>query len=597
MSSSEKVLWSLLDCLRGHIAFDTFSAFEFALQLLAWVKLSVEGKIPSDLRFSRKVKALTGQELYNLFVSLSSDEILKENSSAFQPSSWGRAELSDSAIGIVLNLLDEIAQSGVLQKFELHEDIYLKLGQGAGILFVPSEVTDLMIEMAGDLANKETYCLNDTPCLFAKKTFRKGATVCAESHMFSSQPWLMNILNNTDIEIAVGDPIRQPNFTANGKLKKFDLVIGFPPMGVKYNLEVVQQDWFDRFPEETTSGSVLNVYHAISQARGRVILAVSNSILFGRGAEHSLRKNLLEKGMIEAVIAMPPALLSLTPISFSIIVLDAKGKSKSVRFMDGSDQSFFERDGKNRSKLIGWKELIKTFQARKNEALVRDVSVDEILGNDAHLEVSRYLLPPEQKEVNQVLGNAKTALLEELVEFIRPSAKLGKNGNFECFEASTTDFPEFGYLSQPERSILISEESLSAKERKTFLRPRDILMATKGSVGKLAIVPDIVPEVGKGGWLVNQSCLILRPTGEINPKVLFMYLRSDIGQTLIRGIVSGASIPLIQLRSLQNLEIIIPPAQEALDIIASFDELVELQQQISLFREKQSRISKLHWGL
>ena len=45
---------------------------------------------------------------------------------------------------------------------------------------------------------------------------------------------------------------------------------------------------------------------------------------------------------------------------------------------------------------------------------------------------------------------------------------------------------------------------------------------------------------------------------KIDPKVLFMYLSSEMGQYLLRSISSGATIPLIQLARLKELQIVIP---------------------------------------
>jgi hypothetical protein len=92
------------------------------------------------------------------------------------------------------------------------------------------------------------------------------------------------------------------------------------------------------------------------------------------------------------------------------------------------------------------------------------------------------------------------------------------------------------------------------------------IVIVKGSVGKIGIVPPNVPEPGPGAWVAGQSAIVLRqrdnPQVEIDPRVLLVQLRSPIGQELLTGIVSGASIPLIQLRELMRLPVPLPdPAQ------------------------------------
>jgi type I restriction enzyme M protein len=98
-------------------------------------------------------------------------------------------------------------------------------------------------------------------------------------------------------------------------------------------------------------------------------------------------------------------------------------------------------------------------------------------------------------------------------------------------------------------------------------------------------------------WIANQSCLILRCKDKINPKVLFMYLSSEMGQYLLRSISSGATIPLIQLARLKDLKIVIPLRQEAEQIIKDFDRMVELQSQKEDLTQKQRKIGSSYWSL
>jgi restriction endonuclease S subunit len=76
-----------------------------------------------------------------------------------------------------------------------------------------------------------------------------------------------------------------------------------------------------------------------------------------------------------------------------------------------------------------------------------------------------------------------------------------------------------------------------------------------------------------------------------------MYLSSEMGQYLLRSLSSGATIPLIQLARLKELQIVIPPSEEAELIIRDFDRLVELHSQIEVVKQEQKRLGRSHWSL
>lgn len=592
--SSEKILWSLLDCFRGS-PLETFASLELSLQILAWAKLSVMKQLPDELCLNGNSQPTNTDSLKEIFKRLTTLESLGENCLAFENFFPKR---TDTHIVTAIEIAQEVAQRGVLEHFEIPESFYELMSKGAdGSHVIPSEVADLMIRLVGGMDGQEVYCPYDTFCYLASRAYRLGANVSAEIPLSSPLPWLINLLTGTNIHAAIGNPIRQPSFIQEGTLRKFDISIAFPPFGIKYDTKIIEKDWFNRFPERTSSISVLAIRHILAQTRNKAVIAVPNNILFSRGAEYSLREYLLKKQLLEAVINLPSALLTGTAVQFSILLLDLHCQASAVRFVNGSAEKFFTKDGKGRSRLVHWEALLNSFHTPKDDALFVTVPIEDIIKNDAQLEVSQYLLPPEQKQIEQLLKISNTCQLQDIVEFIRPVMKTGDKGEIDVFEVRISDFHEYGYLLVPSRRTQIVQPHLSNKDKNQFLRPGDIVIVIKGSVGKVAIAPENVPSAGIGGWVVNQSCFILRAKGRIDPKVLFMYLRSDIGQILLRRIVSGATIPLIQLRALQELRLIVPDENEAQKIIKIFNRQVALQTQIEQLKQEQEMLSKVHWQI
>ena len=217
------------------------------------------------------------------------------------------------------------------------------------------------------------------------------------------------------------------------------------------------------------------------------------------------------------------------------------------------------------------------------------------------MEASAYTLPPERKKIDRLLSDSQTANLNDLVNFIRPPLKQkaanesNSDRGIEALEITIRDFSEYGYAQAPTR--IVSIEKNSSNEFNYFLKPRDILIAVKANTGKVAIVSDAAELTSDTHWIVNQSCLILRCKDKIDPRVLFMYLSSEMGKYLIKSLSSGATIPLIQLARLKKLQIVIPPHDEAEQIIRDFDRLVEFQSQIEGIKQEQGKISSSYWSL
>ena len=577
-------------------------AFIASFQILAWAKLSKDKNIPDRLSLRESNLPSNVGELNLVFTQLSQLGDLGENRKAF------RNVLTvpvDTKISHAVQIVLEIRQRNLIEGFDLYNYSFRELSEYGESFYstLPIEIVNLMIGIAGEVEGKNICCHWDDFSRFASTLDMMGATVSIEVGQSSIFPWLVNIIKETNVKISIGNLVKQPEFLSKEELVQFDISIAFPPFGQKYDLKVLDGDWYNRFPERTGSGNVLNIRYVLAQTIGKAIIAVSNSVLFSSGVEQSLRQDLLEKNQIEAVISLPPALLVQSSIPFSIIVFDNQRRESdlAVSFVDGNDERFFAKDGRGRSRLVNWEDLLDTLRQGEDESYVVRVPVQKILENNSYLEVSAYTLPPERKKADRILSDSQTADLSELVNFFRPPLKqkiadtIDTDRCSEALEITIGDFTEYGYAQAPTRIVSIEEDSNN--ESNYFLKPRDVLIAVKANTGKVAIVSDAADLAEDTPWIVNQSCLILRCKDKIDPRILFMYLSSEMGQYLLKSLSSGATIPLIQLARLKKLQIVIPPHDEAEQIIRDFDRLVELQSQIETVKQQQKILSSSHWSL
>lgn len=590
----EKLIHQLAQLLRGNMVSDDF--YPVALQLLAWVRASKLAHLTGALAFNPAEPPRDAKQLVSIFNEIGNSEALGADSSAFVYVSPALQHLSP---GQVLQALELLADANLSEPWANDSlTAMMSSGAGKGLPSQPNELTSLMITLARVEPSNRVYLPFEYSFQLTAAVQGLGATSFSETKMAWAFPWLINLLSDTSAHVYVGDSLERPGFLEDGCLTQFDVSLSFPPLGVKYHLSLAERDLFGRFPEPTSSVAVLAVRHILARTKGRAVVAVPNGLLFSPGAERALREDLLAKRQIEAVIGLPAALLPNTALSFTLLVLNREKQSDQIVFVDGAQGSLFKKDGKGRAVLTGWEAIAEAVHSSADGAFSRVVSVGDVLRNDAQLQVTRYCKTSQDEIVEALLAKYPNRELSELVSVVRPLPVASGEGEVPVLEVGPADFPEFGYAQTPGREIRLTEAAVS-KGRKQFLRPFDIAITIKGSVGKVAILPPEIAAGGYAGWVAGQSCLVLRvdDKGIIDPRVLFSFLKSDIGQAQLKQIVSGASVPLIQLRELEKIRIPIPDRLEQEKTIDAFEKIVEIERLVAHSRDEQRQLSNAIWTI
>lgn len=576
---------------------DSIDILTLTLQLMAWVRLSELARIPLDLCYSPSNPPRDIKEVAAIFNLLSLQNSLGYNSAAFNHLSGPALYIKPAQLLQILETLSFNSLKAPWEAVDLADFVSTSVsGREFGSLVVPRELADLMVALALPDETLSIYIPFETLFQLTFRAQQYSRNTFSETKYVNPLPWLLCILSDVPADIRLGDELLKPSYVIEGQLVRFDTCLAFPPFGVKVVEELAERDPYGRFPEKTTSLTVLAIRHVIATTKGRAVIAVPNSLLFGRGAEHSLRKSLIHAGLVEGIIALPPALLPSTGISLSLLVLNMDGHQDRIMFLDGVNQEFFSKDGKGRSLLHGWNSLKNIFLSNEEGLFSRLVSTDEVLANDAYLQVSRYCLSPELNAFEKLLAKYETKSLDQLVKFIRPLSLAEKDGEVLVDEVGPSDFPEFGYIKGPGRAINTSMENIQ-KGNKQFLRGGDIIIALKGSVGKVGIVHEYTIT---SLWVAGQSCMILRVTNTniIDPRALFVFLKSEAGQLLLKQIVSaGSTVPLIQLRALEKVSIPIPAKKEQESVIAAFEEIQAMEKHVQELRNTQIKVSKQYWSI
>jgi type I restriction enzyme M protein len=591
---TNRAIYQIVDSVRG-TGLDRDKSLELALQLLAWEKLSRKNRIAKELAFSAEYIKYP-EKVLNVFQALSASGGLMFKAFSNIPPVIG---VNPYALRDALEVVSRLSATGVLDNADvlnLAEERFIS--PVGGYLNMPGEVADLMSAIADIRSSDSVYTPWDSSfAQLASRAAIKSKDVYYESILHSSIPALVSLLSTNEFEVSISNPILQPTAIEGGKPRLFDITVAFPPFGMKYPADEIRRDLFNRFPERTTIGSVLAVRHAISQTKSKLVIAVQNSLLFSHGYEKELRKDLVEKGMIEAVIAMPNGLLSLTNIAFTILVVNPKGGLNSVRFINADSPEFYVGVARTRNDLRNIDGLLELIKSNKESTNCSIVSNQVVLSNDAQLQVDRYVVSDSRKRLEKQLSGLRKIQLGDIARTVR-AIPLGsiESKPIAVMEIGAADLSQFGYIAPKGKTISV-DENLAKRYEDCFLRPLDIVLIVKGSVGKIGIVPADVPGPGNGGWVAGQSAIVLRVHPEYCAQSLFVQLRSPMGQELLAGIVSGATIKLIQLRELMKLEVVQSTSDQDVKSREIIDSEERLEREIQKIRVEQESLSKNVWKL
>ncbi len=580
-----KIFNQLMGCFRSH---GVKRSVVLALQMLAWAKLTADGKLSADL-------ALSGVDAGNSSAIKEALIAIGEKYSAFSFDVPLNAQDSRELVDAV-GILNQVLPTGLIANLgEIDLTLFLNDARSFDHI-IPTELADFVTRLGFIKPGLEVYLPWDFTAQLASNAVSMGAKASLESPADTRIAELLKIIYGYDFEIAQADPIRSPTYVGDGELKKFDLSICIPPFGIRYESDVFDKDWYGRFKERTNSGNVLIIRHLMSVTKDRIVVVVPNSILFSVGAERQLREDLIDRQCLEMVIGLPVGIFEFHNVSSSVLVLNMSKKIDEVKFVDAARPEFKLPIGRVKNKLANLDELVNTIINNSQNDYIRAVTASEIESNGYQLQVNRYILSDKTLKVREYLLNAKTVKLGSLVETVRPIVYRPQEDGVNVYEVSGMDFPKFGAINKPSKETKLDEDVFT-NSRKQFLRPYDILIMMKGNAGRVGIVGGNVPKHGPGGWIVGQSCMILRLPEPNNAKALFMQLRSPFGQALLEGVISGATIQLIQLRELTQLEVLSPEDVASCEAAALFDKEVNLQEQILELEKQQQNISSGLWAL
>ncbi|MFP5481647.1 MAG: N-6 DNA methylase, partial [Alphaproteobacteria bacterium] len=143
---------------------------------------------------------------------------------------------------------------------------------------------------------------------------------------------------------------------------------------------------------------------------GRAACILPHGVLFRGNAEAEIRKSLVRRGLVQAIIGLPANLFYGTGIPACIIVIDKAGAAaRKGIFMIDAAQGFMKDGPKNRLRERDIHRIVDTFTRLdgSDPRYARMVGLDEIEKNDFNLNLPRYIDSTEAEDLQDIEAHLK----------------------------------------------------------------------------------------------------------------------------------------------------------------------------------------------
>lgn len=253
---------------------------------------------------------------------------------------------------------------------------------------------------------------------------------------------LLHGVKDTEFELYHGDTlVNDWNILSEenpAKKMTFDAIVANPPFSLRWDpKEETAKDFrFNGFGVAPQSAAdfafLLHGLHYLSD-NGTMAIILPHGILFRGVKEEMIRRELINKDYIDAIIGLPANLFYSTGIPVCILVLKKCRSNADILFINASSPEHYEK-GKRQNHLRD-KDVDDIVNAYKERAFIsrfsRVVSLNEIKDNNYTLNISRYvnLSKDEEKvdlkKVNDELAKIEKDIIEARDRHNRLLAELG----------------------------------------------------------------------------------------------------------------------------------------------------------------------------
>ena len=422
------------------------------------------------------------RDALNAFSRLINESHSKVFNKIFDTLQTGLSKLGDSsgsqtkAIRELIQLIKVIPMDG-RQDYDVLGFIYEYLismfaanaGKKAGEFYTPHEVSLVMSEIiASHLKDRDKIEIYDPTSGSGSLLINIGRSVSKfiknkDNIKYYAQELKENTYNLTRMNLVMrgilpdniitrnGDTLEEdwpyfddadPNRTYNPLY--VDAVVSNPPYSQRW--DPTNKDVDPRYagyglaPKSKADYAFLlhDLYHI--KPDGIMTIVLPHGVLFRGGEEEKIRKSLIERNNIDAIIGLPANIFYGTGIPTIIMVLRQKRPNSDVLIIDAS-KGFVKVGKNNKLQASDIKKIVDIIVNRKTiDKYSRVVTKEEIRKNDYNLNIPRYIDSSDEQESYDIYasmyGGIPNYEIERLTQYWRAFPSLNK----ELFKSTNSEY-------------------------------------------------------------------------------------------------------------------------------------------------------------
>ncbi|KUO71910.1 MAG: N-6 DNA methylase [Desulfosporosinus sp. BRH_c37] len=470
----ENKLWEMADKLRGNIQPSDYKDVILGLIFLKYISDSFEEKynelivegdgfeedrdayiednvffVPSNARWEF-IKKSAKQSTIGQIIDEAMIAIERENKNlkGVLPKNYARPELDKTKLGELIDLFSFNLGSKTAKAQDVLGRVYEyflgKFGSSEGEFYTPPTIVKLLVGMLEPYEGR-VY----DPCCGSGGMFVQSAKFVEEhqgrkdnihiyGQEFTATTWRLCKMNLAIRGIDGNLGGRDADSFANDLHKNLraDYILANPPFNVS-DYTLIQDDvrWKYGIPPQNNANYAW-IEHMISKLSPKGIagfVLANGSMSTSTKAEADIRKNIVEAGLVDCIVTMPPNLFyNVTiPVCLWFISKKRENRREKILFIDARKMGTMVTRKHRELSDEEIKQIYDTHHHWRDEKDYEDIqgfcksaNIEEVRGHEYILTPGRYVGIEEQEEDSEPFEEKMTRLTGELAEMFSKSHKL-----------------------------------------------------------------------------------------------------------------------------------------------------------------------------